>query len=130
MFKSRDFIEDDYKSYEKWLHDRGRVALDYEDLPHLGKTVLVGDDPICAGFIHRNDSSICSIGNLASDGSRDKELRGRAVDYLIDELIIDVKNLGYKMVTVTTNKSKLLDRLYDRGFDLFDSNLVQVGRAL
>ncbi|MCB0423057.1 MAG: hypothetical protein KDD13_00320 [Mangrovimonas sp.] len=92
--------------------------------------VECNNTPVCAGFIYQMDSPICSIGSMASDIGQNKDIRSAAVEKMIDHLIIDAKELGYTMTVVTTDKNKLLDRLYKRGFEKFDENLVQVGRAL
>ena len=127
MFSIRTFQKDDYPMYISWLSARNRPAPRFVDLPDLG--VVVKDDREAAiGFLIESDSAVCGMGNFASNP--DHKLRSDAVDFLIDSLVGLAKEKGYQRLFVNTNRGRLIARLKDKGFTVYDEHLTQLGADL
>lgn len=129
MFKVRKFTDSDYPKYSEWLSLRSRPFPEKENLPERGYVVFDEDDDYIMGFMLGSKTS-CFLGNFSSNPNACHEKRSESVDFLLDFLLNLAKEEGFKTVFMNTNKNKLVERLTKRNFQIYDNNIIQLGRSL
>lgn len=130
MMRFRPFTPADYPQYSQWLESRDRPLPEFDDLPEWGRMAYDDDGEYCVGFIFAQGPRIAILCNFASNPYGDQEKRGSAVEALIDHLIQIAKNKGFEMVFVNTNRQKLIERLLNKNFMIYDEKITQLGRKI
>jgi len=125
----REFTDKDYWQYVEWLLSRGREAPAQDELSHKGYVVFDKDQDIAIGFMIDSNKS-CVLGHFASNPEIENKDRGEAVDYLLDLLVEKAKASGYRYVMMSTNLPRLMQRLEERDFMIFEENMTHLGRVL
>lgn len=123
-------VKKDYDLLLSWWKKRNFTAPPKEWLSPLGLMVFVGNKPVCAGFLFKTDSNVCSIGNLVSDPSVPGIFRDKALDYLLVRLQTIAKDSGFTVVCAATNLERLVQRYKRLGFMVTDEGITQLGRTL
>lgn len=119
MVQARLFNINDYPIVSSWWTARSWPVLPLDLLPKTG--VVVGD--YCAGFLYSTDSRICWIEFIVSNPNTDKAERDRAMNLLLDRLIVEAKNLGCKVIFTSAKNEHLERRLKSKQFQQTDSQV-------
>lgn len=129
MFKTRAFAQDDYPKYAEWLSIRSRPIPEYESLPNHGIVIFDESDDCVMAFLS-SQKNICAFCNFASNPHIDSLLRSDAINFCLDSLLDKAKQMGFTQAFVNTNKQRLVERCQKRGFEIYDEEIVQLGRSL
>lgn len=118
---SRNHTTDDYKVFCQWWKDWGWDAIPYEFLPQ-NSVVICDEKPLCAVFLYKTDTPIIWAENYISD----KHMKGRneAMDMLIREVKIKVKDMGGSVIMSAVKHNMLAKRLMDNDFVQADTGLT------
>ncbi len=102
-----------------WWKDWGWQAPAKDFLPDNGEggmMVLLGDRPVCAGFIYlTSNSNIAWIEWIISDKNY-KEDRSKAISLLLDTLILTSEKIKIKYVFATNDNKNLINTFINKGF--------------
>jgi len=101
-----------------WWKDWGWEAPAKDFLPENGEgglMVLDNDKPVCAGFLYISNSKVAWVEWIISDKNY-KEKRTKALNLLLEGLILTSKNLKMKYIFATNNNQHLIKKFLDLGF--------------
>lgn len=124
--KIRYYQQDlDYKTLCDWWSAWPNWTPIHADcLPSTGLVVCDStDEALCAGFIYQTDSSIAWLEWLISDPKLPKPFRASALDFLLNELKLEAKRLGFKQIFTSTDREGLKSRLVGHGFLVTDKKV-------
>jgi hypothetical protein len=95
-----------------------------EFLPPTG--LIVGDDngDICAVFLYRTDTPIIWAENYISNPDVKGLRRKEAMEFLLKELKIEAKEMGYSVIMSAVKHDNLAAKLKSAGFVPTDSGLT------
>lgn len=111
--KVRDFLLEDIKTLEEWLHGRDRVLSVEEDVPSIG---VIADD-VAACFLRMTDGNrVGWFEGLTTNPSKSSEERSLGIDLVVGALVEKAKNLGVKSVMAYTVEYSVLLRMFSVGF--------------
>lgn len=117
-----------YSEIRSWWGNHAWVPVAEEFLPKNGFVVESGDLMICAGFLYSTDSAFAWLEFVIGNPHISHEERGLGLDLLISGAQAKSKELGFKIVLMSTQSQRLLDRLItNHGFlasDLEMTNLI------
>ena len=112
-----DFAED-YNDLCEWWIQWDWPAVPVDSLPNTGLIVENEGVKICAAFIYRTDSDICSPEWYISNKEAPRELRKGAIEFLIEAVAKEAKAQGFKKMFMSVEPNgPLLDKLLGNGFD-------------
>ena len=112
----------DYETLCMWWKQHEWLPVPVQCLPMTGFIV----DGLAAGFLYKTDSNIAWLEWVVANKESDKEERSKAIDLVVDELILRAKELGYTRIFTSTNNPKLEARYHKHGFGSFDKNVTQM----
>lgn len=95
-------------------------------LPVTGIMIEVDGTPSACGFIYNTDSAMCLFDWPVSNPFINKDIRGHALDRLIDESQDWATEQGYKTMYTSKCSTKFIDRLEKKGFLRGSSNNVHM----
>lgn len=117
--KARNHTPEDYKTFCEWWEQWGWPAVPESFIPPQSIVVEQDGKPICAVFIYKTDTPIIWAENYISD--RNSHLRGKALDFLIAEMLSTFKNC---VIMSSVKNRSLAKRLETGGFIKCDENLT------
>lgn len=129
---------DDYPMLERWWKSNlfRPPGID-GDLPvsngKLQGIIVSGEGKdICAGFIiDTNVPNGCMIEYVVADfEEKDRDLRKKSQNYLIDVMCDLCRDMGKKYIYTTTAQKGLMDRYVDCGFIKGSENVTEFVKAL
>jgi|TARA_R110002126_G_scaffold290439_1_gene447384 hypothetical protein len=107
-----------------WWEDWGFTPPNREVLPDNAKSGLIVFDktkPICAGFIYLTNSKVALIEWVISDKKyNDKRKKVRALNLLIDALILTCSTLKIKYIKADNESKSLTKAFIKKGFEKGD----------
>lgn len=129
-FQIRGLKEEDYDNLlVKWWTDWGWVAPPKDFLPENGTGGLMvhkdGRD-ICAGFIYTTNSKVALTEFVVSDKEYKESDRGEAIQFLIDCIIVMIKDMGFKYGHVILKNKSLLKKYKESGYIVSDDNVIEM----
>lgn len=123
--------ENHYETICKWWTDYKWTQLPLEALPKTGIVVKYDNDMVCAGFLYKTDSCIAWPEFFVSNPHfREKGFREAALTMLLKKLLEAAKESGFKICFSSVNNYRLRKRLKDVGFELLESNMCNMIKAL
>lgn len=121
----RRYTSEDYPLLSIWWKGHGWEPIPKEFLPASGFIV----EECCAGFLYRTDSKVCLMEWLISDPCSDSKGRSDALAKLIEALLEEASNYGFKAIHTSIKHPRLKDRLVSRGFTVADEGMINmIGR--
>lgn len=86
--------------------------------------------PLCAGFVYKTDSCIAWVEHIISSKDAPKELRGGSVEFLINELSLLAKGLGFLICLTSSNKNGLIAKFENEKYQKTDLNTTILTKVL
>jgi len=125
-------FKNDYSDLCDWWASWDWPALPISSLSTTGIIVENNGEKICAAFLYRTDSDICSPEWFISNRYASKEARKGAVEFLIDALETEAKRQGFKfMFASVVDESNILKKLLDKGFSKrLEKQMVNIVKVL
>lgn len=130
--ESRYFdLDDDYATVSKWFESWGWPPMPKQFLSTTGIIVSNGGVDICAAWLYKTDSAACWAEHYISNREAPKELRGGAVQFLIEKLIEEGKNKGFQLMMSSVKQKGLIKKLLDAGCHKeYDTGMCNLARSL
>ena len=120
---TRPFILDkDYVTIESWWIKHCSFAPKPEHLSETGIIVEVDEEPACAGWIYKTDSSFCIFEFVVSNPDLQKDKRDLALSKLIEFVKQWAKDNGFTIIYSSIGIKSYIKRLKDGGFIVADTN--------
>jgi len=116
----------DYPTLASWWRARDWSVPSYDMLPATGMIV----DGVAAGFLYRTDSKICWLEFVISNPESDKSDRSQALNLIIDDLLSQAKESGFKSVFTSLEHPGLIQRYEDFGFLITDTKMSNMIKRL
>jgi len=121
---SRGLNESDYDKMVEWGKFWRFPIPPKEFLPNdglCGIAIVSGDgedeEVLCTGLIYETNSKACWMEYIISNPQvRDKEVRTKALNFLIQSLVQVAKEWEYKWVFTSVKNQNLIKRYSDNGF--------------
>lgn len=114
----------DYLDICSWWLKHNWPIINYEMLPSTGFIV----EGYCAGFLYKNDSKLAILEFIVSNPEADKQKRSEALDLLLQALINEAKESGYKAIFSSLSHPGLIDRYVKHGFEVTDTTMTNLMR--
>ena len=129
-FESRFFDQEaDYELVCQWWKEQNWPPAPKEFL-HQGLMITLGSQPIAAGFIFQTDSPMAILEWIIANPKVPFEVRGAALDALIEDLCFVAKKLGFSKVFTMTKHKRLIEREVEHGFLKTDEGVTHLIREL
>lgn len=109
-----------HKSQE-YLHT---ALIDMSTLPKIGFIVMLGKQPIAAGFLRRLEPCFAQIDTLCSNAHFGSQIRHEGLKLVVNELILTAKSLKLKGIISLTVDKGILMRAKDIGFHLVEQSVI------
>lgn len=123
--------DEHYKMLCNWWVSWKWDALPSEALPQNG--LLLYSDcgvPVCAGFVYQTDSCIAWIEHIISNKQAPKDLRRGAIEFLITELSLLAKELGFIIALTSSKHNGLISKFEQTQYVKTDLNTTILTRIL
>jgi hypothetical protein len=98
--------------------------LSMKTLPKLGYIVMIGKQPIAAGFLRRLEPCYGQIDTLVSNPMFGSIIRHKAIDLLVNELIRDAYRLKLQGILGITQDNGTINRALSMGFTMINQTLM------
>lgn len=99
-------------------------------LPKHGIVIYDGDTPAAAGWVYSTDSKICWIEWIVVNPTLKRNIRGAAIEELIEALQALAKELGFLVAFTSVRVPRLIKRLELKGFVASESGMTNLTRVL
>lgn len=103
--EARKFIPFDFEEINNWYYKRNLPSIPQHLLPPTGFIV----PQIAAAFLYKTDSALAIIEGCISNPESFQEDRALALDLLLEQLVIEAKKEGFKMLMVSANKQSIIE---------------------
>jgi hypothetical protein len=131
MLKLEAYLQENYGELVELFKNRKFPAPDADMLPPIGALIRSHDGAlIAAGFLIRTDTKACVIGNLVTNPTSSGTDRNEALDLILRELTLEAKERGFRLVCVSTNLQKVMDRFERHEFTKADENVTYFGKEI
>lgn len=90
--------------------------IEYRTLPKIGYIAILGKQPISAGFLRRLEPCYAQIDTLCSNKNFGSLLRHEAINLVVNELLIDAKQLKLEGILAMTSDEGVIARGKSLGF--------------
>jgi hypothetical protein len=130
--QSRYFsVEKDYAQVCKWWQAWNWPTVPEIFLPEIGIVVSNHGIDVCAGFLYKTDSAVCWAENYIMSTEVPRELSKGCVDFLIQRLTKEAKELGFKLMMSSVNHPSLIRKLLKAGCsEKYESNMSNLAMVL
>lgn len=121
--------EDYYETLIGWWKDWRWEAPSPDFLPDNfnGIIVSIDDVEVCACFLYMTNSNIIWMEFIISNFNvKDKDIRNKAMNYMIDTVKHIARDFGKKYVMSNMKNPSLINRLSDKGFKKGSSNVTEL----
>lgn len=106
----RRYEDKDFEQIREWGLQWG-ADYDEDQFPHIGFII----DGVAAYFLYQTDSSICWLENMIAKRGIDQALKSKALDLLVDAIILEAKELGFTVAYATTDIVSVAKRAKENG---------------
>lgn len=118
------YTEKDRVWVENWLNERALTVPPEDETPQVGIVVRHGIIPVCMGFLRRIEGGYAQIDGLISNPKCDKDMRNKAIDLLIKNLIDKAKALKIKGICSYSIDKNTIERSTRHGFTVIDHKVL------
>lgn len=133
MFKAIPFVPEEHyelavswwKQYKEW-----KVVPPLESLPPTGVVVTYEDKPVAMAWLYKTDGPAMWLHFLVSDRYAPREVRGAAVDHVIQTCAMMGKELGFTQLWACTQIKRSMKRYVDQGFIIADEKTTHFVKGL
>ncbi len=122
----RAYTQEDYEMIKIWTQKNGQPVPYPQMLPQTGYI----EDNICAGFLYQTDSSICIIEHIVVNPDVDKEIRNKALNELIECLILEAKSMNYQTIIAFSDMGAVIERSKNFDFEITDNKYTMMSREI
>lgn len=109
----------------EWWSEHQWPALPQEILPSRSYMAFIGEKPILAGFLYKDET--CGFSMLewiVANPDSTQEEREEAFQELIDHVTQVAKEIGAKVLLTSTKNESLCDRFLKQGFQKTDTGMT------
>lgn len=104
-------------------------GVSYQTLPKIGYIVLLGKQPLAAGFLRRVEGGYGYIDTVVTNPHFGSQMRHQALEIIVKKLLEEAKDLRLRGLIGSTNDAGVLKRAKDLGFTEIDHRvLIKVDR--
>lgn len=108
----RKYLDSDYIQLQSWQKARGLNMPEHGYLSNIGFIV----PNKASGFLYTTNSNICHLEMLCSNPDINKKDRDEAINSIVFAIIDTAKQLGFKVITSTTQIEAVKQRSLLHGF--------------
>ena len=108
----------------KWLKVRGINELLAQEVPQFGYICFNNHEAICAGFLRKVEGGYMFMDSLITNPIAEPELRNKAIDLVVTELIESAKDLQVTKILAYSTDINTLERSKKHGFRAYPENVV------
>ncbi len=109
--------QSDYQTYCELWNDYGVNAPDIDVLSRYGFKVTQDNKMICAGFLYDTGCSMCMFEWFIVNKNAKKEVRGEALNKLLEKITYCAKMANYKYIYTATDSEAFAARLRNYNFN-------------
>ena len=118
-----------HKHYElllEMLKDQGYTQeVSYQSLPKIGYIAMLGKQPVFAGFLRKVEGGeMAQFDGFTSNPYFGSQIRDKAINEVINRLMIEAKDLKLKGIYAFTNVYSILLRAEAIGFKRLDHSVI------
>lgn len=113
----------------RWWDAHSWPVIPHDALPSTGM-IACAEEPVCAAFLYKTDSSIAWMEWFISDPQAEKRHVSIGLDMIIEELSAFAKEQGFKTIFTSMHHRGLIRRLERHGFKTQDTDVTQLMRIL
>ena len=128
--QSRYYTPEDYENVANWWKQWDWEPLPQIALPEIGIVVSNQGVDLGVAFLYQTDSCICWAENYVVNKEVDKKLRAGCVEFLIEKIIEEAKELGFLMVMSSVTHTFLIKKLLRAGYQVTDKEMTNLLRVL
>jgi hypothetical protein len=130
MYEVRFYNDSDYETICDWWESWGWNPFPKEFLPKTGVVIEYQGQPICAGFVYKTDSLVAWGENYILNKDCPKEARSGCIPRLIDEMCEQAIKMGASVLMSSVENKSLIRKLEEKGFQIGDTGMVNLVKAL
>ena len=119
-----------YETLVEWWTEHGFPILPFDSVPTKVFVVSRDNIDLYAIPVYSSDVSLCWIGFPTSNKKAPKELKSGALEFLMGNLQIAIRELGYKTIITTSDTPKLMNLFESQGFIASDQNVTYYTKRL
>lgn len=102
-------------------------SVNYKSLPKIGYIALLGKQPVFAGFLRRVEGDeLAQFDGFTSNPYFGSQIRNKAINEVIERLMIEAKDLKLKGIYAFTVDKSILERAIKLGFKLTSYALISL----
>lgn len=126
MLTIREYTHEFYPIAARWWKAHGWTPIPQDVLPPIGLIVYSDTAPVAVVWMYQTDRAFVWMEWLVSNPDfKDKQLRGDALNMLIDEFKKRAKAIGYSRIITSVKNKHLMARLENSGgFVKTDENMT------
>jgi hypothetical protein len=99
-------------------------TIEYKTLPKVGYIVLLGKQPIAAGFLRRLEPCFGQLDTFVSNPHFGSSIRHAAINLIVDELLRTSKHLKLQGIISFTEDKGILSRAKQLGFHEINQQVI------
>lgn len=119
-----EMIKEWFEHYEDWK------GIDKAILPDFGLVCTADDVPVCAGWCYFTNSVVMWMEWVVCDPKAPKEIRGKALDALINKLCEEGASRGHRAIFTQIKIEAFEKRLQRLGFTSGDRNMIHMVKGV
>lgn len=120
MIGARRYKEDDFEMISLWWEKHGLLAPLKDMYPEHGFVV----ENVAAAFLYKTDSAISLIEMVAYNPDAPKDIRQKALDEVIEAVIMTAKGMGFKTLSGFTDLQVVVERAKKFGFEAYPNETM------
>jgi len=94
-------------------------------IPKIGYIAMLGDQPLAAGFLRRVECDVVAqIDGLTSNKAFGSILRHKAIDMVVDQLILEAKSMKIQGIIAFTKEISVINRAKQRNFSVLSEIVI------
>lgn len=102
--------------------------ISFKTLPKTGYIVLLGKQPIAAGFLRRVEGGYAQLDTFVSNPYYGSKLRHEAMELIVNSLLDEAKSMKLHGIIAITQDTGILKRSEKHGFAQI--NQILIGKSL
>lgn len=120
-----------YQTICSWWIAHNWPVLPKEMLPKRGYMAFLGEKPIIAGFLYKDETSAFGMMEwMISNPDSSREQRDESFKELIKHVQEVSKEIGVRFLFTTTSKESLINRYKDAGFLVSDQSVTHLTKEI
>jgi len=102
----------------------GMSEITTKTVPKLGYIALINKKPVAAGFLRRVEGGYAQFDGLTSNPYFGSIIRHEGIKKVVDQLILNAKQLKLKGIIAFTADESVKKRAADLGFQTVDQSII------